>query len=212
VRRRHGPLAAVRSVRETGRVGLLGGSFNPAHDGHRHVSLEALRRLDLDEVWWLVSPQNPLKSADDMGTLAERMEAARSVARHPRIAVSDVEAKFGTRYTVDTLALLHRRFPRIRFVWLMGADNMIQMPRWADWPALFEGTAVAVFARPTYSLKAMAGKVAQRYRHARVGSGRSRSLAALAPPAWTFFSIPLHPASATAIRAAKRRGGPSGGQ
>ncbi|MBV9833149.1 MAG: nicotinate-nicotinamide nucleotide adenylyltransferase, partial [Alphaproteobacteria bacterium] len=113
------------------RIGLLGGSFNPAHEGHVHISLEALKRLDLDEVWWLVSPQNPLKAANGMASLADRMEGARSVtATHPRLRVTDLERKLGTRYTIDTVRALRRRHPHARFVWLMGADNLRQLPRW----------------------------------------------------------------------------------
>ena len=115
------------------RIGLLGGSFNPAHAGHRYISTEALRRLDLDEVWWLVSPQNPLKSQSGMAPFSQRLSHAASVARHPRIRVSAIEAEMGTRYTADTLAMLVRRFPAARFVWLMGADNLMQIPKWRDW-------------------------------------------------------------------------------
>ncbi|MBO0712928.1 MAG: nicotinate-nicotinamide nucleotide adenylyltransferase, partial [Acetobacteraceae bacterium] len=117
------------------RIGLLGGSFNPAHGGHLHVSLLALRHLALDEIWWLVSPQNPLKPADGMAPFANRLEQARRVAaEHPRIRVTDLENRLGaSRYTADTLQALRRRFPRLRFVWLMGGDNLVQIPRWQRW-------------------------------------------------------------------------------
>ena len=182
------------------RVGLLGGSFNPAHDGHRHISLFALRRLRLDQVWWLVSPQNPLKSARDMAALPIRLAGARAVARHPRIVVSDLEARLGTRYTVDTMGQLKRRYSRTRFVWLIGADNLIQMPRWRCWRRLFERMPVAAFNRPPYSLRALTGPAARRYAGRRVGAVHARRLAGLAPPAWVFLDTPGHPASATAIR------------
>lgn len=187
------------------RVGLLGGSFNPAHDGHRHVSLLALKELDLDQVWWLVSPQNPLKSSRGMAALAERLREARAVARHPRIVVTAIETALGTRYTADTLDALHRRFPRTRFVWLMGADNLIQMPRWRHWMKIFATTPIAVFSRPPYSLRALGGRAAQRFRRRRVDQRRARQLPGLEPPAWVFFQNPLHPASATEIRRRRRQ-------
>lgn len=186
------------------RVGLLGGSFNPAHDGHSHISVMALKLLGLDEVWWLVSPQNPLKPADDMAPFAERLRHATGHARHPRIKVSGLETGLGTRYTVDTLTALHRRFPRTRFVWLMGADNLAQIDRWAGWTRIFEHTAVAVLARPAYSLRSLAGRAAHRYARRRLNAAQSRHLVDAAPPAWIFLPIRLMPVSATQLRAAGR--------
>ena len=133
------------------RIGILGGSFNPAHDGHRHISLEALKRLRLDEVWWLVSPQNPLKPQEGMAPFEDRIEKAKSVADHPRIRVTDIEKGFATTYTAETLARLCRRFPNQRFVWLMGADNLSQISRWNRWTRIFHTVPVAVFDRPSYS-------------------------------------------------------------
>ena len=182
------------------RIGLLGGSFNPAHDGHRHLSLWALRRLGLDRVWWLVSPQNPLKPLAGMAPLADRLAAARRVAHHPAIRVTDVERVLGTRYTADTLCALVRRFPRARFVWLMGADNLRQIRRWDRWNRIFESLPVAVFDRPSYALGALSGLAARRYGPARVPAAAARSLADRPAPAWTFVTMPLHPASATRIR------------
>ena len=186
------------------RIGLLGGSFNPAHDGHRHISLLALRRLGLDEVWWLVSPQNPLKPAKGMATLAQRMASARAVARHPRIRVSDIEQRLNTRFTVDTVRALKRRYPGVGFVWLIGADNLLQMPAWKSWQTLFRLVPVAVFARPTYSLKALAGQAAGRFTPDRLPERQARCLAQRQPPAWVFLRIRLHSASATAIRTEAR--------
>ncbi len=191
------------------RIGLLGGSFNPAHDGHRHISLLALRRLGLDEVWWLVSPQNPLKPVRGMAPLAKRLAAARTAARHPRIRVTDIERTLNTRYTVDTVRALKRRYPEYIFVWLIGADNLLQMPRWKAWSDLFHAVAVAVFARPSYSLKALAGQAATRFARFRLPESRARCLVRRQPPAWTFLRIRLHPASATAIRAAAKKKKPS---
>ncbi|MEO5336401.1 MAG: nicotinate-nucleotide adenylyltransferase [Magnetospirillum sp. WYHS-4] len=190
----------------TRRVGLLGGSFNPAHAGHRHVSLHALRRLRLDEVWWLVSPQNPLKPADGMAPLGERLAEAARIAAHPRIRPTAIETELGTRYTADTLKALRNRFPGLRFIWLMGADNLVQMPRWRRWMAIFHTVPVAVFARPSYSLRALSGTAARHFAGFRIdGPGRG-ALADRIPPAWAFLGIPPHPESSTRIRAAGTAG------
>jgi nicotinate-nucleotide adenylyltransferase len=185
----------------------LGGSFNPAHPGHRHVSLEALKRLDLDAVWWLVSPQNPLKSARGMASFARRFKAAAALGRHPRISVLDLEARLGTRYTADTMDALHRLLPRTSFVWLMGADNLSQVRHWGRWTAFFAGTPVAVVARPAYCQRALAGLAAQRFRRHRVFA--PRRLAAMKPPAWAFLPVRLDASSATAIRSRKTRRAPT---
>ncbi len=189
------------------RVGVLGGSFNPAHAGHRHVSLMALRRLALDEVWWLVTPQNPLKPVAGMAPKEQRLASAQAVARHPRIRVTLMEERLGTRYTADTLRALARRFPRTRFVWLMGADNLQQIPQWDRWARIFRSVAIAVFDRSPYSYKSLAGKAAQRFARCRVAAGRSGRVAELTPPAWVFLHMRRHPASATAIRRHGSRAG-----
>jgi nicotinate-nucleotide adenylyltransferase len=191
------------------RIGLLGGSFNPAHDGHRHISLEALKRLRLTEVWWMVSPQNPLKGTGDMAPFAERMRQARRVARHPRIRITDVERRLGTVYTVDTLHALTPRFPDCRFVWLMGADNLVQIASWKGWREIFGGIAIAVFARPPYCHKALAGKAARAFAAERLPERRARGLAVLDPPAWVFLHTRPHAGSASRIRARHRRSPPS---
>ncbi len=182
------------------RIGLLGGSFNPAHAGHRHISLLALRRLRLDEVWWLVSPQNPLKPAAGMATLETRLEFARSVARHPRIKVTDIERRLGTRYTGDTLRALAKRFPRPMFVWLMGADNLVEIPRWRNWTAIFHLVPIAVFDRTTYTYRALAGTAARRFERHRRDPEQAGALAGSTPPAWVFIRATTHPGSATRIR------------
>jgi len=181
------------------RVGLLGGSFNPAHEGHRYISLEALKRLGLDQVWWLVSPQNPLKDPEGMAPLAERLAGAAAVARHPRLRVLPLETRLGTRYTADTLLRL-RRWPNHRFVWLMGADNLAQLPRWRHWRRIVESCAIAVFERHPYSHGALAGPVARGFAGARLPEPRAAELPAAEPPAWVFVRLRPHPASATAIR------------
>ena len=195
------PLPPVPALR----VGLLGGSFNPAHEGHRYVSLEAIKRLGLDQVWWLVSPQNPLKAASGMAPLAERVARARAVARHPRLKVMALETRLGTRYTADTLARL-ATWPNHRFVWLMGADNLAQLPRWWKWRGIMSGCPVAVFERHPYSYPALAGPVARGFAAARLPEARADELAQAAPPAWTFVRMRPHPASATAIRAGRNAG------
>jgi nicotinate-nucleotide adenylyltransferase len=184
------------------RVGLLGGSFDPAHAGHRHISLEALRRLGLDEVWWLVSPQNPLKAPSET-PLADRLAAARRVGNHPSIRITDIERTLATVYTADTLAQLTRRFPGIRFVWIIGADNLIQICRWRRWRRIFATVPIAVFARPPYSWKALTGRAARRYAAFRVSEAQAGALVGMRPPAWIFFHSRPHPESATRIRAAR---------
>jgi nicotinate-nucleotide adenylyltransferase len=184
---------------------VLGGSFNPAHAGHVHLSAHAKRLLGLDSVWWLVSPQNPLKPVKGMAPFADRLAGARHIA--PRfVTVSDIEARLGTRYTVDTLAALKRAFPAVDFVWLMGADNLLQLPRWRDWPRLFALVPIAVFDRDAYLFPALASVAAKRFARFRRGPNEARRLAHMRPPAWTIFRTPLHPASATELR--QKRGGP----
>ena len=152
-----------------------------------------------------MSPQNPLKSAAGMASLDERLaEARRVIGTRARIRAVAIEQDFGTRYTADTLAALQERFPDVKFVWLMGADILTQLPRWARWTEIMERVPVAVFARPSYVLRAMAGKAAKRFAPYRAETARGRALPALKPPAWAFFPIRLHPASATALRAARR--------
>jgi len=162
----------------------------------------ALSRLDLDEVWWLVSPQNPLKPAAGMMPFAERLETAASVAAaEPRIRISDIEARLGSTYTADTLRILRRRFPRAHFVWLMGGDNLAQLPYWKRWQEIFRTVPIAVFNRPSTALRALAGIAARRFARARIPSVAARRLALMAPPAWVFFHTRLDPRSATRIRA-----------
>ena len=186
---------------------MLGGSFNPAHGGHLHLSLLALRHLALDEIWWLVSPQNPLKPSEGMAPFTARSELARSVAAsHPRIVVSDLESCLGSsRYTADTLKILRRRYPRLRFIWLMGADNLIQIPHWQRWSEIFRTVPIAVFDRPSYSLKALSGIAAKRFANHRVRVNSARRLAQMKPPAWVFFHTRLDPRSATRIRSARKQ-------
>ncbi|MDF1794055.1 MAG: nicotinate-nucleotide adenylyltransferase [Thalassobaculaceae bacterium] len=188
------------------KVGLMGGSFNPAHDGHRHVAEMAIRRLGLDEVWWLVSPQNPLKPIDDMAPFVDRMASAEAVARNPRIKVKDIELHLGTHYTADTLVALHRRCPNMSFAWIMGADNLAMFHRWERWSLICRTAVIAVFDRPSYSLRALASRAAKRFARARVPERASRELVRRRPPAWVFLHTRHHAASATRIRAQRRDG------
>mgnify|MGYP002737460396 CR=1 FL=1 len=186
------------------RIGLLGGSFNPAHEGHRHISLLGLKRLRLDEVWWLVTPQNPLKSSRETAPFEERMRAAARVARHPRIRITDIERRFGTQHTSDTLALLLPRFPKCRFVWLMGADNLQQISEWKDWQRIFRTVPIAVFSRPPYSKAALLARSARVFADSRVPEPLARRIVTMQPPAWVFMHTPTHAGSATRIRARKK--------
>ncbi|MEX2296315.1 MAG: nicotinate-nucleotide adenylyltransferase [Dongiaceae bacterium] len=185
-------------------MGILGGSFNPAHEGHREISLWALDRLGLDKIWWMVSPQNPLKPVAGMAPFKERLALARAAARHPKIEVTDIERRLGSRYTAETLPALVERYPEHRFVWLMGADNLIQIDRWQDWQRIFNTLPVAVFSRPSYSMRALAGKAARRFAKARLPGPRARELAETEPPSWVFIHGPANRQSASEIRARTR--------
>ena len=182
------------------RVGLLGGSFNPAHAGHLHISHVALETLGLDALWWMVTPQNPLKPEHGMAAFEARLTAARALVDDPRILVSDMERRLDTRYTADTLSALIKRFPGVAFVWIMGADNLAQIEQWKDWTAIFAALPIAVFDRPTYSDAALAGPAAERFAASRIDASRAHELAGLTPPAWIFVRGQLNSTSATPIR------------
>lgn len=189
-------------------VGLLGGSFNPAHDGHAHVAETAMRRLGLDRVVWLVSPQNPLKDARESAPLAERMASARAAADQaasgPAMIVSDVETRMGTQWTIDTLRALTARHPGVRFVWLMGSDNLASFHRWKGWTDIMRLMPVAVVARPGWLLDSRTAPAAARFAGARVPAEKARLLAGMEAPAWTYLVAPLNPRSSTALRQAAR--------
>lgn len=185
-------------------VGLLGGSFNPAHEGHRYISLMAMKRLGLDAVWWMVSPQNPLKSTKDMAPLAARMQSARRASHHPKIVVTDIEQHLGTRYTADTLARLRQYFPQTRFVWLMGTDNLRQVHRWQDWQEIFEKHPVCVLDRPPRGNSIKSCPALERFRESLVPDSAAAGIKTRRLPAWTILHIPLNHLSATQIRAARK--------
>ena len=181
------------------RIGLLGGSFDPPHEGHVHISRWALRAAGLDRVWWLVSPGNPLK-ADGPADIDRRMSAARALIRHPRIHVTDLERHLGSPYTVDTLAYLAARHPGVRFVWVMGADNMADFHRWRDWDSILGTYPVLVLARPGQQIAAGLSKAAQRFAHLRVPPSAAGELGRGGRPGWALLTGPMSEVSSTAIR------------
>jgi nicotinate-nucleotide adenylyltransferase len=185
-------------------IGLLGGSFNPPHAAHRLISEVALKRLGLDKVWWLVSPGNPLKKRSDIAPLAERMKLARSMANNPHIVVTDFEADLPSPYTVSTLAFLKSRSPLVRFIWIMGADNLATFDRWERWREIFTMVPVAIVDRPGWRLKALASKAARSFATSRVPETEAATLAGRPAPAWTFLTGPLSQVSSTAIRSQAR--------
>lgn len=182
------------------RIGLLGGSFDPAHEGHAHITREALRRLNLDRVWWLVSPGNPLK-AQGPAPMPQRLARAREVMEHPRVTITDIEARIGTRYTAQTLERLLALYPGVHFVWLMGADNLAGFPRWDRWTTIAAQVPLAVFARPGAGPRARSGKAARRLARWRVPAQAAAGLAARRPPAWVFLEVPKRDISSSRLRA-----------
>lgn len=181
-------------------IGLLGGSFDPPHAGHLHISREALKRFGLDRLWWLVSPGNPLKPAGP-APLKERMAAARALVDHPRIAITDIEAQTGTRHTAATLRVLRDVCPGVRFVWLMGADNLAQLHLWQDWREILDTVPVGVLARPGQRISARLSPAARIYARARIPARDSQALGHANAPAWCFLNVPMMDISSTRLRA-----------
>ena len=184
------------------RIGLLGGSFNPAHSGHRAISLAAIDALGLDEVWWLVSPGNPLKEARDMAPLPVRLASARAMARRARIRPTDIEARLGTVFTVDTIAALRRRYANHRFIWLMGEDNLAQFHRWRDWRRLAREVPIAVIARPGYDRAAHAAVAMSWLRRSVRPAGQATMWTMWRLPALVLLRFRPDPTSATRLRQA----------
>jgi nicotinate-nucleotide adenylyltransferase len=182
------------------RIGLFGGSFNPAHRGHYMVALYALKKLRLDWVWWLVSPQNPLKDPGETGEYAARLAWTRKIAHHPRFVVTDLEKQLGSRTTAQTLRGLSPVLKRGHFVWIMGADSFANLHRWHDWQEIPETLPLAVLARPSYSLRALGGETANRYDEHEVPGHLAPQLVTMTPPAWCFIPMPLRKESSTEIR------------
>jgi nicotinate-nucleotide adenylyltransferase len=191
-------------ARQGMRIGLLGGSFNPPHDGHRHISLVALRRLRLDRIWWLVTPGNPLKSHDELAPLIERIEEAKAVSNHPQIDVTAVEADVGLSRTADTLHYLVSRCPDTRFVWLMGADNLAGFHRWHRYDEIAATVPFAVIDRPGGDMASLNAQAAHRFRRFQLAAQDAQALPDLDAPAWVFLHGPLSHLSSTALRSARR--------
>ncbi len=183
------------------RVGVYGGSFDPPHEGHRHVARTALARLGLDHVIWLVSPRNPLKTQHDPAELPARMAATHRLARGPRMRVSDLEQRIDARYTLDTLRVLKARYPKVHFVWIMGADNLAGFHRWLGWADIFREIPIAVVARPGVEPRAALSVAVRRFAAARLPGRAARRLATTPPPAWVYLAAPLKDISSTALRA-----------
>ncbi len=181
-------------------VGLLGGSFDPAHEGHAHITREALKRFGLDEVWWLVSPGNPLKTRGP-APLPERIAHAKTVMRHPQVCITDLEARLGTRYTHETLAQIMARYPGVRFVWLMGADNLASFHKWENWRQIMATVPVAIMARPGQRISARLSPAAQVFRRHKLKAREALRITRVAPPAWVFVNVPMSDISSTSIRA-----------
>ena len=182
------------------RIGLLGGSFNPPHVAHRAISLFAIKRLKLDRVWWLVTPGNPLKERGGPHDLNERTEAARKMANDPRIDISCLESVIGTRYTVDTITYLRRRASGLRFVWIMGADNLAQFHRWQNWRRIASEVPIAVIDRPPQSFRALAAPAAQALARYRLPENQAGRLADQRAPAWVFLTGMKLNLSSTGLR------------
>jgi nicotinate-nucleotide adenylyltransferase len=187
------------------RIGLFGGTFDPAHAAHRAACLLALRRLGLDRVWWLVTPGNPLKDTKGLAPLAKRVAAAQALAHHPRIDVTDLEAELGTAYTYETVSYLRRRCPGVHFVWIMGADNLRSFHRWQRWREIARLVPIAVVDRLGPSLYASAGIAGQAFAYARLPENAARALPERKPPAWIYLHGLKSPLSSTALRAARAR-------
>lgn len=189
------------------RIGLLGGSFDPPHKAHVQISELALRRFRLDRIWWLVTPGNPLK-AHGPAPIAERIAAARAILDDPRVVVTDLETRLGTRKTADTLAAMQHGWPGVRFVWLMGSDNLVQFDRWERWREIAARVPIGVIARPGSRLPARFSHAAHALERHRLPQARAALLADCKPPAWVLIDVPMSPVSSAAIRAARRASAP----
>ena len=182
------------------KIGLLGGSFDPAHEAHLHISKYALKYFNLDQVWWILSPSNPLKK-NNPGPMNERFYHANLLVEHPKIFVTKIEEELNTVYTAQTLKLIQRRLPNVRFVWLMGADNMIQLDKWMNWTEIVNRVPIGILARPNNTLAPLKSKMARTFSGCRINANQSRNLANLKAPSWCYKNLPLIDLSSSQIRA-----------
>lgn len=180
-------------------IGLLGGSFDPPHEGHAHLTREALKRFGLDQVWWMVSPGNPLKEHGP-APLVDRIAASQQVMQHPKVKITGVEAELGSPFTAQTIRSLQRLYPDVRFVWLMGADNMVQLNRWQDWQQIMQSVPVGVIARAGQRLGARRSVAARMYRGSRLVGRSVHALGQANAPAWAYVNVPLVKLSSSEIR------------
>lgn len=186
-------------------VGLFGGSFNPPHAGHALVAEIALRTLQLDQLWWMVTPGNPLKAGRESASLPDRLALSETITEDPRIRVTAFEAEFRVRYTADTLELVRARNPGVDFVWIMGADNLAGFHKWQRWRDIVMAMPIAVIDRPGSTLSFMSSVMARTFDYARVPERDAARLASMKAPAWTFIHGPRSSLSSTALRAAAKR-------
>lgn len=182
------------------KIGLLGGSFDPAHEGHAHITREALKRFGLDEVWWLVSPGNPLKSRGP-APIERRLIEAQRVMQHPQVRITALEQQLGTRFTAETLEALIQHYPGVTFVWLMGADNLGTIHKWQRWRDIFALVPIGVFARPGERISARTSPAAQQFRASRIRASEASELASSDPPCWCFLNIPMRHDNSSDLRA-----------
>lgn len=194
------------------RIGLLGGTFNPPHDGHVLISHTALARLQLDQLWWIVTPGNPLKETGDLPPLEERMAACRAMMPDTRVKITGFEEQLGTPYTAATLAFLKRRYPRVHFVWVMGADNLASFHRWQHWREIMQTMPIAVIDRPGWRYRALSSPAAYAFRSSYVPEIQTTDLPDMTPPAWTLLTGPLSPLSSTALRLLRNRSAVASGR
>ncbi len=189
-------------------IGLLGGSFDPAHEGHVHITREAMKRFGLAHVWWLVSPGNPLKKRGP-APMRRRLARAHAIMQDPRVTITDAEATLGTRYTAQTLAALMQRNHGVRFVWLMGADNLAQLHHWQDWAWIMDHVPIGVLARPGDRISARMSRAARLYARYRIPGRAGQMLSRVEAPAWCFVNVPMSGQSSSAIRATGAWSGPA---
>ena len=182
------------------KIGLLGGSFDPAHKAHLHISKYALKYFDLDQVWWMLTPSNPLKK-NSPSPINDRFNAAKPLVQHPRIFVTKIEDELNTVYTAQTLRLIEKRFPNVKFIWLMGADNLFQFDKWVNWTEIVHRVPIGILARPDHTLAPLKSKMARTFSYCRLRASQSRKLGNLEAPYWCYKNLPLLNVSSSQIRA-----------